>query len=366
MKNYLDGLQYILDNGTYKTDRTGTGTISTFGSQLRFDLSNNQLPLVTTKELHLKSIIHELIWMISGDTNVRYLIANGVRIWNEWVKSTTAEYEKLDAASIKDAISKFPKYRILELLAIKDLDPIDAKMDMDEYLYIGLYNREPVRLIAGELGPVYGKNWRDIDDIREVVSHNDRLELPRGFSKADCTTYIDKDTGEEKVFCKRKIDQFEDLLDGLLHNPFSRRHILNAWHVPYLDEMALPPCHAFVQFYVNENKLTGRKEISCQLYQRSADEFLGKPFNIAFYSIMTHAIANQLDMDAKEFIWTGGDCHIYSNHIEQVKLQLSRTPKGMARIDFKEKGKSILEMTYDDIEITNYNPDPKIPAKVAV
>lgn len=264
MRQYLDLMRYVLDNGTHKHDRTGVGITSVFAYQMRFDL-NQGFPLVTTKKVHLKSVVHELLWFISGDTNVKYLQDNGVRIWNEWA---------------------------------------DEK---------------------GDLGPVYGKQWRH-------------------WQKAD---------GSE-------VDQLANLIEGLKNNPDSRRHLVVAWNVGELEKMALPPCHMMFQFYVANNKL------SCQLYQRSADVFLGVPFNIASYALLTHMVAQQCGYEVGEFIWTGGDVHIYDNHHEQVALQLSREPYPLPTLKILRKPDSIDGYTYDDFVFENYQHHPLIKGKVAV
>ncbi len=263
MKQYQDLLKHILENGTEKTDRTGTGTISVFGYQMRFNL-NEGFPLVTTKKIHLKSVIHELLWFIKGETNIQYLKENGVKIWDEWANE------------------------------------------------------------SGDLGPVYGKQWRSWD------SKN----------------------GE--------IDQLKEVLKQLKNSPDSRRIIVSAWNVGELSEMALMPCHAFFQFYVADNKL------SCQLYQRSADVFLGVPFNIASYALLTMMIAQECELDLGDFVWTGGDTHIYSNHIEQVNLQLSRTPKSLPIMNLNPEIKSVFDFKYEDFTLENYDPYPLIKAPVAV
>ena len=263
MKQYQDLLKHILENGTEKTDRTGTGTISVFGYQMRFDL-NEGFPLVTTKKIHLKSVIHELLWFIKGETNIQYLKENGVKIWDEWADEN------------------------------------------------------------GDLGPVYGKQWRSWD------SKN----------------------GE--------IDQLKEVLKQLKSSPDSRRIIVSAWNVGELSEMALMPCHAFFQFYVADNKL------SCQLYQRSADVFLGVPFNIASYALLTMMIAQECGLELGDFIWTGGDTHIYSNHLEQVNLQLSRIPKALPTMKLNPEIKSVFDFTFDDFTLENYDPYPLIKAPVAV
>ncbi|MBM7584256.1 thymidylate synthase [Bacillus pakistanensis] len=264
MKQYLDLCQHVLSNGTKKEDRTGTGTISTFGYQMRFDLSKG-FPLLTTKKLHLKSIIHELLWFLNGDTNVAYLQDNGVRIWNEWA---------------------------------------DEK---------------------GDLGPVYGHQWRS-------------------WTGADGNT----------------VDQIKELVNTIKTNPDSRRLIVNAWNVAEIDKMALPPCHCMFQFYVADGKL------SCQLYQRSADVFLGVPFNIASYALLTLMIAQSCDLQPGEFIHTFGDVHIYQNHLEQVELQLSREPKTLPTIKINPDVKDIFSFKFDDFTLENYEAHPHIKGVVAV
>lgn len=264
MKQYLDYLTYIFDHGVEKKDRTGTGTISIFGYQMRFNLRAG-FPVVTTKKLHLRSIIHELLWFISGETNIKYLKDHGVSIWDEW---------------------------------------------SDE---------------AGDLGPVYGKQWR-------------RWETIDG----------------------RVIDQLSQVVEQIKVNPDSRRLIVSAWNVGELERMALAPCHLLFQFYVAEGKL------SCQMYQRSADSFLGVPYNITSYSLLTSMIAQQCDLEVGDFIWTGGDCHIYSNHVEQVKLQLTREPYPLPRLIIKRKPDSIFDYKFEDFELLNYQSHPHIAAPVAV
>jgi thymidylate synthase len=264
MKAYLDLLQHILDNGVEKMDRTGTGTVSVFGYQMRFDLSEG-FPAVTTKKLHFKSIIHELLWFLKGDTNVKYLQENGVRIWNEWAD------------------------------------------------------------VNGELGPVYGKQWR-------------RWESPDG----------------------RIIDQISEAVKTLRTNPDSRRIMINAWNVGELDQMALTPCHAMFQFYVANGKL------SCQLYQRSADTFLGVPFNIASYALLTLMMAQVTGLQPGEFIHTFGDAHLYVNHLEQTRLQLSRSPRPLPKMRINPEIKEITDFRYEDFELTGYDPHPAIKAEISV
>ena len=264
MKQYLDLLTHVLERGVEKTDRTGVGTISTFGYQMRFDLAEG-FPVVTTKKLHLRSIIYELLWFLRGDTNVKYLNENRVTIWDEW---TDAE---------------------------------------------------------GNLGPVYGKQWRSWG------------------------------AGDGKT-----IDQISQVIGQIKTNPDSRRLIVSAWNVGELDQMALAPCHAMFQFYVVEGRL------SCLLFQRSADCFLGVPFNIASYALLTHMIAEQCGLQPGEFIWTGGDCHIYVNHLEQVKLQLSRQPLALPTLQINRKPDSIFDYRYEDFELQNYQSHPAIAAPIAV
>jgi thymidylate synthase len=264
MQQYHDLLRHILDNGTRKTDRTGTGTISVFGYQMRFNLQNG-FPLLTTKKVHTKSIIHELLWFIKGDTNIKYLKDNGVSIWDEWADEN------------------------------------------------------------GDLGPVYGKQWRS-------------WAAPDG----------------------RVIDQLQDVLKQLKNSPDSRRMIISAWNPADVPNMALPPCHLLMQFYVADGKL------SCQLYQRSADVFLGVPFNIASYALFTMMIAQECGFTAHEFIWTGGDTHLYLNHLEQVETQLAREPRPLPTMRLNPDVKSVFDFTYADFTLENYNPYPAIKAPVAV
>jgi len=264
MKQYLDFLRLVKEQGAVKTDRTGTGTVSVFGHQMRFNLQEG-FPLVTTKRIHLPSVVHELLWFLSGDTNIRYLTDNKVNIWNEWADEN------------------------------------------------------------GELGPVYGAQWRSWQNAK----------------------------GE-------KIDQISEVIKQIKQSPDSRRIIVSSWNVGELGNMALPPCHAFFQFYVADNKL------SCQLYQRSADIFLGVPFNVASYALLTHMVAQQCDLEVGDFIWSGGDCHIYSNHCEQVETQLRRTPKALPKLHIHRKADSIFDYRYEDFEFKDYLYDEPIRAPVAV
>ena len=264
MQQYLSLMRHVRDSGARKEDRTGIGTLSVFGYQMRFDLGQG-FPLVTTKKLHMRSIIHELLWFLQGDSNIRYLKENGVSIWDEWA-------------------------------------------DED-----------------GELGPIYGVQWRS-------------WPTPSG------------DT----------IDQISGVVELLKTNPDSRRILVSAWNAADIDKMAIPPCHTMFQFYVADGKL------SCQLYQRSADIFLGVPFNIASYALLTHMLAQQCDFKVGDFIWTGGDCHLYLNHLEQVEEQLSRKPLPLPRLAIKRRPDSIFDYRFDDFEILNYEFHPHIKAKVAV
>jgi len=263
-EQYLDLIKLILEKGTHKSDRTGTGTKGIFGHQMRFDLSE-EFPLLTTKKVHWKSVVHELLWFVAGDTNVKYLQENGVRIWNEWA-------------------------------------------DVD-----------------GNLGPVYGHQWRN---------------------------WVSKDG--------RIIDQLNEVIEQIKTNPNSRRLIVNAWNVGDIDEMALPPCHMMFQFYVSEGKL------SCMLYQRSADVFLGVPFNIASYALLTIMIAHVTGLKPGEFVHTFGDAHIYDNHINQVNEQVARTPKPFPKLNITNEVKSIFDFTFDDFELIDYDPHPLIKGKVSV
>ena len=264
MKTYLDLLDHVLTHGVRKEDRTGTGTLSVFGHQMRFPLADG-FPLLTTKKLHTRSIIHELLWFLKGDTNIGYLHDNGVTIWDEWA---------------------------------------DAE---------------------GNLGPVYGAQWRS-------------WHTPDG----------------------QHIDQITRVVEDIRRSPDSRRLIVSAWNVGELPHMALPPCHALFQFYVAEGRL------SCQLYQRSADIFLGVPFNIASYALLTHMVAQQTDLEPGEFIWTGGDCHLYLNHLDQARLQLSRTPRALPRLKLARRPESIFDYRFEDFVIEDYDPWPGIKAPIAV
>ncbi|MBU1020846.1 MAG: thymidylate synthase [Firmicutes bacterium] len=293
MKQYLALLQHILDYGVKKEDRTGTGTISVFGYQTRYDLSEG-FPLVTTKKVHLKSIIHELLWFITGDTNIKYLVDNNVRIWNEWPYRNYTLSQEYQGETLEEFVAK-------------------VKADAD------------FAAKHGELGPVYGKQWRS-------------FEGPDG----------------------KKVDQLAELIDNIKHNPDSRRLIISAWNPPLIPEMALPPCHMMFHFYVANNKL------SCLLYQRSADTFLGVPFNIASYALLTMMIAQVTGLEAGEFVHTLGDTHIYLDHLDQVALQLSRTPKSLPKMTINPDIKNIEDFKISDFTLTEYHPHPLIKGKVSV
>ena len=264
MRQYLDLMSHVLEHGDRKTDRTGTGTLSVFGWQMRFRLRDG-FPLLTTKKLHTRSIIHELLWFLQGDTNIRYLKENGVSIWNEWADEN------------------------------------------------------------GDLGPVYGKQWRH-------------------WQTAD----------------GRGVDQITRLIEGIKRNPDSRRHLVTAWNPGEVENMALPPCHALFQFYVANGRL------SCQLYQRSADIFLGVPFNIASYALLTHMVAQACELEPGDFIWTGGDCHLYLNHLEQAREQLSREPRPLPQLRINPAVKDVFAFRFEDFALEGYDPHPHIKAPVAV
>ncbi len=280
---YLDLLRLVLAEGTKKGDRTGTGTLSHFGAQLRFDLQAG-FPLMTTKKVHFKSIAYELLWFLSGSTHVDYLQQNNVRIWNEWATSEqTARFNRVE----------------------------------------------------GDLGPIYGHQWRNYGASKNAAAHNNSYN-------------------------NDGVDQISDVIEQIKNNPNSRRLIVSGWNPAEANQVALPPCHTLFQFFVADNKL------SCQLYQRSADLFLGVPFNIASYALLTHMVAQVCGLDVGEFIWTGGDCHIYQNHREQVELQLSRSPLTLPTLKLNADVDTIFDFSYEDISVENYESHPAIKAKVAV
>ena len=294
MRQYLDLLEHILQKGRRKEDRTGVGTISTFGYQMRFDLSEG-FPLITTKKLHLKSIAYELLWFLNGDTNIRYLAQNNVRIWDDW---------------------PFERYKRSSTYQGETIREFAAKVANDEAFAISW----------GELGPVYGHQWRSWPSS----------------------------TGANTI------DQITNLIRDIKNKPDSRRHIISAWNVADIDQMTLPPCHCLFQFYVADGKL------SCQLYQRSADTFLGVPFNIASYSLLLMMVAQVCGLQPGEFIHTFGDVHIYTNHLEQVELQLSRDVRPLPKLRINPEVTDIFSFQYEDFELMDYDPHPHIKGLVAV
>ncbi|MFT6865588.1 MAG: thymidylate synthase [Cyclobacteriaceae bacterium] len=301
MKQYLNLMQHILDNGVEKGDRTGTGTKSVFGYQMRFDL-NEGFPLLTTKKTHLKSIVYELLWFLQGDTNIRYLVENGVNIWNEWPFQNY-----LNEMGLAGSLPKYSEEWKAELVQFKEM--ILSDMDFAKKW--------------GELGPVYGKQWRDFEGV----------------------------------------DQISQLISDIKTNPNSRRLLVSAWNpkeIPVMAKSGLPPCHSLFQFYVADGKL------SCQLYQRSADVFLGVPFNIASYALLTMMIAQVCDLGYGDFVHTLGDAHLYSNHFEQAKLQLSRQPRSLPTMKMNPNIKDIFGFQYEDFILENYDPYPLIKGAVAV
>ncbi|ECG1798625.1 thymidylate synthase [Salmonella enterica subsp. enterica] len=337
MKQYQDLMAEVFAKGTPKKDRTGTGTLSIFGHQMRFNLQEG-FPLVTTKRCHLRSIIHELLWFLKGDTNVKYLNDNGVTIWDEW----------------------------------KNKD--------------------------GDLGPVYGKQWRAWTAHDEVHTGNKKI-----IAEMEEDGWEEAGYREASMLLTKDIDQIAKVMDQLKNDPDNRRIIVSAWNVADLDDMALAPCHAFFQFYTREMSLDERvqwaeendnelwsdyihatfvdentrlgwldkagvptRKLSCQLYQRSCDIFLGLPFNIASYALLIHMFAQQANMAVGDFVWTGGDVHLYSNHLEQARTQLGRTPRALPKLIIKRKPDSIFDYKFEDFEIENYNPHPAIKAPVAI
>lgn len=289
MKNYLEMAQFVLDNGSPRSDRTGTGTISYFGYQMRFDLSEG-FPLLTTKKTHFASVAKELLWFISGDTNIQWLVQNNVRIWNEWPYRDYKASSDYQGETLAEFIEK-------------------VKTDVD------------FAKAHGDLGPVYGKQWRDFSGV----------------------------------------DQLAGVIDQIKNNPSSRRIILSAWNPPFIEEMALPPCHAFMQFYVSDDG-----KLSLQLYQRSADIFLGVPFNIASYALLVSMIAKICDLEPGDFVHSFGDAHIYNDHLDAINEQLQRQPKALPKLIIHGDQKSIDDFKYEDFELEGYDPHPLIKGKVSV
>lgn len=309
MRTYLDLLERILADGVQKHDRTGVGTIAVFGHQMRFDLTKG-FPLLTTKRVYMRGITHELLWFLRGDTNIRYLIQNDVKIWNEWPFQKYLEQNNLT--------EQFPMYS-------------DAwKAEMDRYVE-RIKTDEAFAKEWGELGPVYGRQWR-------------------AWQGPDGTVY----------------DQIADLVERLKTSPDSRRHIVSAWNPAEVGQMALPPCHCLFQFFVAPATETSRPKLSCQLYQRSADVFLGVPFNIASYALLTHMVAQVCGYDVGDFVHTLGDAHLYLNHMEQAREQLSRTPRSLPTLKLNPVVTKLEDFTFEDIEVLHYDPHPAIKAPIAV
>ena len=341
MKQYQDLMAEVFAKGTPKKDRTGTGTLSIFGHQMRFNLQEG-FPLVTTKRCHLRSIIHELLWFLKGDTNIQYLKDNGVTIWDEWADK------------------------------------------------------------QGNLGPVYGKQWREWSAIKALPFEEAEKTIASGAEDLN-EAYWDNNENCSLYFVRTQIDQIAKVMDQLKNDPDNRRIIVSAWNVADLDDMALAPCHAFFQFYTREMSLDERvqwaeendnelwsdyihatfvdentrlgwldkagvptRKLSCQLYQRSADVFLGVPFNIASYALLIHMFAQQANMAVGDFVWTGGDVHLYSNHLEQARTQLGRTPRALPKLIIKRKPDSIFDYKFEDFDIEGYDPHPAIKAPVAI
>ena len=290
MNNYIELCKHVLENGTRKEDRTGTGTISTFGYQIRCNLDDG-FPLLTTKKVYYKAVLGELLWIISGETNIRPLVLQNIRIWNEWPYENYKKSKEYQGETMEEFIEK-------------------------------IKNSEEFALKHGDLGPVYGKQWRD----------------------------------------SYGVDQLLEVEKSIKENPFSRRHNICAWNPSQVKDMALPPCHAFLQFYVSGDG----KKLSCQLYQRSADLFLGVPFNIASYATLLIMMAHVCNLEPGEFIHTFGDVHIYTNLEEQVRTQITRTPRPLPKLIIKRKVESILDFKYEDFELVGYDPYPKIEGKVSV
>ncbi|EAC2630977.1 thymidylate synthase [Listeria monocytogenes] len=314
MKQYLDLEKYVLENGTQKGDRTGTGTISTFGYQMRFDLQEG-FPIMTTKRVPFKLVVSELLWFLHGDTNIRYLLQHNNNIWNEWAFERFVKSDDYKGEDMTDFGLRAERDPAFKEVYQAEMEKFKTRILEDE-AFANKY---------GELGNIYGKQWR-----------------------------------EWKTSQGETIDQLADLIEMIKTNPNSRRLIVSAWNPEDIPNMALPPCHSLFQFYVADGKL------SCQLYQRSADIFLGVPFNIASYALLTHLIAREVGLDVGEFIHTMGDAHLYNNHIEQVKEQLSRTPHKLPKLVLSDKPATIFDFDVADISLDGYNPDPAIKAPISV
>ncbi|OFG19797.1 thymidylate synthase [Listeria monocytogenes] len=314
MKQYLDLEKYVLENGTQKGDRTGTGTISTFGYQMRFDLQEG-FPIMTTKRVPFKLVVSELLWFLHGDTNIRYLLQHNNNIWNEWAFERFVKSDDYKGEDMTDFGLRAERDPAFKEVYQAEMEKFKTRILEDE-AFANKY---------GELGNIYGKQWR-----------------------------------EWKTSQGETIDQLADLIEMIKTNPNSRRLIVSAWNPEDIPNMALPPCHSLFQFYVADGKL------SCQLYQRSADIFLGVPFNIASYALLTHLIAREVGLEVGEFIHTMGDAHLYNNHIEQVKEQLSRTPHKLPKLVLSDKPATIFDFDVADISLDGYNPYPAIKAPISV
>lgn len=378
MKQYLDMARHVLETGVEKKDRTGTGTLSVFGYQMRFDLGEG-FPLVTTKKCHMRSIIHELLWFLKGDTNIQYLTDNGVTIWDEWAlkEDEIVEYPMSNSDRVGYAVTNglWSDGGSRLIAKLNKLGEEEGNLYLDT---LGVPRSEKyVNRKKGDLGPVYGKQWRNWDATSR-----------RGMIAGQAES----------------IDQIAVVMDQLRKDPDSRRIIVSAWNVAELSQMALAPCHAFFQFYTRELSFEEREKwvimndedeklenylnermvdkelnemwmndrnvptrtLSCQLYQRSADVFLGVPFNIASYALLIHMVAQQVNMVPEEFVWTGGDVHLYSNHLEQIKEQLTREPRPLPKLVIKHKPASIFEYNFIDFELQDYDSHPAIKAPVAI
>ncbi|MBC2023187.1 thymidylate synthase [Listeria booriae] len=314
MKQYLDLEKFVLENGTQKGDRTGTGTISTFGYQMRFDLADG-FPMMTTKRVPFKLVVSELLWFLHGDTNIRYLLEHNNNIWNEWAFERWVASSEYTGPDMTDFGLRAEQDEAFKAVYLEEMASFKSRILADD-VFASKY---------GELGNIYGKQWREWRTS----------------------------TGET-------IDQLADLIEMIKTNPNSRRLIVSAWNPEDVPTMALPPCHTLFQFYVADGKL------SCQLYQRSADIFLGVPFNIASYALLTHLIARETGLDVGEFVHTMGDAHLYNNHIEQVKEQLSRTPRALPKLVLSDKPASIFDFDVADITLEGYDPHPAIKAPISV
>ncbi|MBC2284543.1 thymidylate synthase [Listeria booriae] len=314
MKQYLDLEKFVLENGTQKGDRTGTGTISTFGYQMRFDLADG-FPIMTTKRVPFKLVVSELLWFLHGDTNIRYLLEHNNNIWNEWAFERWVASSEYTGPDMTDFGLRAEQDEAFKAVYLEEMASFKSRILADD-VFASKY---------GELGNIYGKQWREWRTS----------------------------TGET-------IDQLADLIEMIKTNPNSRRLIVSAWNPEDVPTMALPPCHTLFQFYVADGKL------SCQLYQRSADIFLGVPFNIASYALLTHLIARETGLDVGEFVHTMGDAHLYNNHIEQVREQLSRTPRALPKLVLSDKPASIFDFDVADITLEGYDPHPAIKAPISV